>query len=366
MNTVIHIVRDTGGVIKLVSELANIQTKCGNKVYVLYSNLSNSHLKLFSSLVTLIEIKHWLKLPPLLFGLRTKRTLNKIISDDFPYIIHFHNVATVGIFCSRYVKNSICTIHGLSWYNNTVRTKISKWITKRIISSIFKKNGQVIGVSKSTSSFYNNLCNFNRVDTIYNGIAALKIKKILNSKLIVAHIGDVSDSKGWKYTYNAISSLKADLKNKIEFIMAGRLIGNVNDEVQRALEASKGEFEFKYLGIIENAYENLVPSIDLLVLPSISEGLPMSILECQSIGIPVIATDVGGISEIITDNYNGFLVTRNSEKIQDKLEYILMNLDQYSIFSANSLIRFNEKFSIQVTNDKYDNLYNLVQNRRKI
>ena len=62
------------------------------------------------------------------------------------------------------------------------------------------------------------------------------------------------------------------------------------------------------------------------VLPSLSEGLPRVLIEAQALGKPVIATRVGGIPELISENENGFLVEpKNSEQLAGKIKRLLEN-----------------------------------------
>ena len=63
---------------------------------------------------------------------------------------------------------------------------------------------------------------------------------------------------------------------------------------------------------------------DLIALTSESEGLPTILVEAMSCGIPVITTNVGGVSDIISDGITGF-IANNDDEYKEKLEYILKN-----------------------------------------
>lgn len=93
---------------------------------------------------------------------------------------------------------------------------------------------------------------------------------------------------------------------------------------------------------------------------SSSEGIPVSIMEACSYGIPVIATDVGGTSEIVTDGYNGFLIGKDftDEEVIAAIERLLrMTDDEYCQFRRNSYKRWQDRFSAEKNySDFYINL----------
>ena len=64
----------------------------------------------------------------------------------------------------------------------------------------------------------------------------------------------------------------------------------------------------RFIGWIDDVNE-IFSMIDLFVLPSLSESLPVSIIEAMSFGIPVVATDVGGVPEIVADGETGYIIS---------------------------------------------------------
>ena len=96
---------------------------------------------------------------------------------------------------------------------------------------------------------------------------------------------------------------------------------------------------------------------DLFILPSDYEGLPIVIIEAMSFGKPVVASNVGGISEIITDNINGFTIDNKPELFVEKIEYILENKNVYDYLSKNALIRFQQDLTVEKMVKRYENIY---------
>lgn len=110
------------------------------------------------------------------------------------------------------------------------------------------------------------------------------------------------------------------------------------------------------LGNIVNAgtYNQI---IDLFILPSNWEGLPIVILEAMSFGKPIVASNVGGISEIVIDNENGYTVDNDATIFADKIKYILENEDIYKKFSENALYQFNKDLTVDKMVKAYMKVY---------
>lgn len=99
---------------------------------------------------------------------------------------------------------------------------------------------------------------------------------------------------------------------------------------------------------------------DLFMLTSNYEGLPMVILEAMSFGRPVVASDVGGISEIVEDDVNGYTVKNNAQDFAIKINYILEHGDVYKLFSQNAFKRFKRDLTVKNMVKGYLRIYESI------
>jgi glycosyltransferase involved in cell wall biosynthesis len=93
-----------------------------------------------------------------------------------------------------------------------------------------------------------------------------------------------------------------------------------------------------------------------LMMTSVTEGLPNVIIEAFSVGTPVISTNVGGVSEIVTDKVNGFLIGFNPEKNIEIISNILdLSQGKYLEIRCNAIKRA-EKFTVEKSIEKLNEI----------
>ena len=130
------------------------------------------------------------------------------------------------------------------------------------------------------------------------------------------------------------------------------------------------------LGIEDNVilagYRSDIPEIlseiDVLALPSLSEGLPLSVIEAMAAGKAVIATPVGGVTEIIVSGETGLLVEpKKPEAIADAISQLLIDIKLRRNLGANAKEFIKHDFDSQVMYKKYEQAYrNLVQSKNMV
>lgn len=143
----------------------------------------------------------------------------------------------------------------------------------------------------------------------------------------ILFVGRLVDVKNPQAVLLAASMVKNKLKcTRVVFVGEGPL--EMTLKGQSASLGLAAEVEFKgYVGSSEELW-NEYREADVLVLPSHSEGLPLVIMEAMSMGLPVIATDVGGVSELVVNGKTGFLLEHGDpSQIADALLQLALSRD---------------------------------------
>ena len=101
----------------------------------------------------------------------------------------------------------------------------------------------------------------------------------------------------------------------------------------------------------------IIKSTDIFVNPSYSEGLPTSVMEACAGGCAIVATDVGGTNEIITDGVNGFLYEpKNEVDLENKIKYLIENPDIRKEFGEKAKLNIVKEYSWDKIIIKWKNL----------
>jgi len=146
---------------------------------------------------------------------------------------------------------------------------------------------------------------------------------------------------------------RAGRKNVI-FAIIGK--GELERELKAKVKNSGLQDKILFLGAIPEA-KQYIKAFDVLTLPSTKEGLPYTIMEAMAAGVPIVASRVGGIPEMITDNFNGFLISpRDPEALAEKIMQLIENPTLSRQFSQNSLQRVKE-FSLEKMIEQTQALY---------
>lgn len=106
----------------------------------------------------------------------------------------------------------------------------------------------------------------------------------------------------------------------------------------------------------------LLAAIDVLVIPSQWEGLPMALLEAMALARVVVAHDVGGIGDVLRDGLDGLVVpSKDSAALTEALKTVLMDPEMRHAMGTSARKRVEEKYSAKELSACYEVLYREVE-----
>ena len=166
--------------------------------------------------------------------------------------------------------------------------------------------------------------------------------EIDNDVKIILYVGQLIPRKGLSYLINAIPRILGE-HNKTLFVFVGN--GSQKEHIEKSCQEKNIQSHTRFEGGVElEQLINWYSIADIFVLPSLSEGRPTVIYEAMSCELPIIATDVGGVSEQVKNDYNGFVVKpRDSNALVDSITYLLENDELRKDMGKNSRKRIIEQ-----------------------
>lgn len=171
---------------------------------------------------------------------------------------------------------------------------------------------------------------------------------------VVGVLANLRDMKGHRHIISALPSLRKHLPD-IRFVFAGR--DDSDGEIQCLAQGAGVEGSIVFPGFVKDT-PRLFAALDVFLLPSEWEGFPVSILESMQAGVPVIATNVGGIPEMIRNEQDGLLIPpRDPAAIESAIVQLVQNFALRARMVKSSDVRYQTEFTVQEMAGKISNLY---------
>ncbi|MGE5329744.1 MAG: glycosyltransferase family 4 protein [Deltaproteobacteria bacterium] len=190
-----------------------------------------------------------------------------------------------------------------------------------------------------------------KIVIINNGVKSLEnMKRNKTDKIVIGSSGRLSKEKGYEYLIEAASKINLP---DIEFWIAGD--GSLKAEFEKMLKDAGMTDKFKLLGFTDQI-SKVLNNIDIFILPSLWEGFGISIIEAMSLGKPVIATNVGGIPEVLGDC--GLLINpANVDEIANSIKLLVENEEMRKELGQKAKERFNNNFTQEIMGEKTIRVY---------
>jgi glycosyltransferase involved in cell wall biosynthesis len=203
-----------------------------------------------------------------------------------------------------------------------------------------------------------------------NGMALLKfpdrrvladsepeIMRFCSDAFVVGVISRLSDEKGLEYLINAVEELVLSGRN-LKAVIFGE--GPQRESLQRRLDSGRLTDRILLVGYKSYAHRYL-PLFDTFVLPSLTEGLPMTLLEAMQAGVPIIASRVGGIPGLLKGGALGLLVEPGDTKgIRTAIDQLYADREQGASMVAAAREEAVSNYSSRCMAERYASVYTRV------
>ena len=280
-------------------------------------------------------------------------------------VIHTHNYKSnmYGVIAAKFAKVPVvCTLHGWVAENSKVRFYefIDRLIIRRMdhivtVSPAIRKDIEISGINPKKITYIPNAVDVNRFSCSHKS-SDLRQKLGLKNSLVVGAIGRLVPEKGHKYLLKAFKGISSAVP-AAKLLMVGD--GYLKDDLMAQAQNLGISDKVVFVGIqddIVSVYE----AIDVLVLSSLTEGLPLVILEAMSMKVPVVASAVGSIPYII-NNGEGILVEpKNIEELERAMFVALHDKALGRRMGEKAREKVTTNFSLEIFSQNYINLYKRI------
>ncbi len=304
-------------------------------------------------------------------GVSVKRILDlrRQIKQVNPDIVHFTGLqlsgfhVAVACFLAR-VKNTVVTIRGMSGDAidfHPVKRFMLTWLFEPLTMLLAKR---FTGVSDFvTSRKIARVFAYKCFGTVYNfppeqEVAEPKVQLrsefgFTDDDIVIASIGRINKEKGYHILKQAIERFTGN--DKVKFLIAGD--GDYLVTMKSELQTQIDKGQVVLLGYRDDV-QRINGAADIFVLPTLHETLSVALLEASKAGLALVASDTGGVPEIVETGYNGELVTTgDADMLYGAMEKLVSRPALVKEYGSNALTKVNSKFSKQSIECKLEQLY---------
>jgi glycosyltransferase involved in cell wall biosynthesis len=295
------------------------------------------------------------------FDRKTIAQIRKFIKKNEIGIIHSHGYKSnlYSFFASLGLStNLVATCH--NWLGDDSKMKLYASLDRFIL----RRFNNIIAVSEPVKKrVIDSGVPFRKVGIVQNGISLDRFDPmqrtnnvrsalgISDDRIVIGSVGRLSAEKG----HGNLLSISNDIVEKhpkCVFLIVGD--GILKQDLQREYD-----FPFVIFTGARNDVHELYRCMDIFVLPSLTEGLPMVLLEAMASKLPIIASNVGAIPTVIKNGSSGLLVEPgDTESLKKSLLYLLENPEKAKKLGQKANQTVNENFSSSKMADEYTNIYN--------
>lgn len=297
------------------------------------------------------------------------KLFSKLFGENFDIVISRTRFFSTSLLAFLYAKKNkvrwIHIEHGSDFVKSGGRFSVlvAKFYDYTFGKLVLIYADKVIANSKASAEFCKKLASKINCETIYRGVEiekiesavpALEIRNTYQNDIIITFIGRLIDGKG---VTDLINSVKDIEKNFRVFIVGS---GPQKEDLEKLSKDLKIKDKIIFFG--HKSFQETMGILkisDIFVNPSYTEGLPTTVIEAALCKKAIVATNVGGTPEIITNEKSGFLIKpKNVELMKEKIETLIQGKLLREQFGNNAYDEVKEKFNWNKSVEQYLKLFN--------
>jgi glycosyltransferase involved in cell wall biosynthesis len=362
-----------GGVVAVTLNLLSSFSKISNVEIVFISfnmEIREEIVRQYSPNIRIHYLPYRIKAKLLDYFVNTKR-LDEIIRDEKPDIIHIQEVTPHILRFIRFPKDRIVlTQHGIMskefQYAVGLKDKLQSLFKGFVEKKVFPVFRNVIFISDYNRSLFRGKNVFG--EKIFNPVSPIFFLESGPSGEIdaICYVGRLNKNKNLGLVLRALGELK---KEKVIYQL--HVVGGYKDDhYEKEVMALMREYDLSnqvtfYGWQTQSQIIEVHAKCRIFVLPSQEENMPVAVGEALALGKVVVASNVGAISEMLTNGRSGFLFERNNLKqLSDQLRTLYKNEALIESVSVSAMKEAREKFHPDVIAKATLNFYRQVLNRR--
>ena len=358
---VLHLVQglDVGGLEYMVVALVN---RLDRKKFLPFICCFDTIGKLHNSLPIDTKVTLLMRKPGIDFFYPFK--LASQLKKDRVDILHLHNSTAFfyGVLAGKIARVGciIYTEHARDVAPSIkvrIMDKILSHMTDRIVvvAEFLKKNlvQKQWMDSSNITTIYNGI-NGDEFIKKYNRDEIIKELNIPSASQIMGIVARLDPIKNHRCLIKAMKKIASRLPDAVLLVIGD---GPLRSDLEEFAAAENLQKNILFMGT-RNDIPRLLSVLDIFVLCSLSEGLPLTILEAMAAGKAIVATDVGGIPEVIDDGVDGTIIPSDDfHALTEAILELLHDEKKRHDIGIKARMKFEEKFTIQTMVKRYEELY---------
>lgn len=283
--------------------------------------------------------------------MKIARTIKNVVEREDITVIHTHHR-----MAAFYIR-----LLGLDKKRYFINTSHNTFYNKKSLTRFAYKNCNLIACGEMVKKNLVSEFGLRKVKVIHNAVEDFNDEIVIEpefeiakkqGKYLVGNIGRFSEQKGMKYYLRAIPIV---MENHPEAKFY--LIGDGEEKADLECFCKELKIEPVFMGFRKDI-RNLMSQLDLIVLSSLWEGLPLTPIEAFSVGKTIVATGVDGTLEIVKDKENGLLVESKAVKqLAEKINWMIEHPEEQRRMEVKARETFMKEFSFDILAQSYTDFY---------